>query len=132
MVIIMKPESRGYNLEVALNFLNHIVNHIYLYFYDPHVSMAHHLMPCHISQLKNISINSRTMPHHLMPRYLSPLKNNSKNSRKSSHATSLSPLKNNSKYLLNFPILIVSVSIIFHLKSNLANFFNVSSSSYDI
>jgi hypothetical protein len=58
-----------------------------------------------------------------MPRYLSPLKNNSKNSRKSSHATSLSPLKNNSKYLLNFPILIVSVSIIFHLKSNLAKFF---------
>jgi hypothetical protein len=72
-------------------------------------------MSYHLSQLKNIYENLRTMSHHL-----SPLKNDSKNSIKSSHTTSLSPLKNNSEYLLIFPILIIFGSIIFHLKLNLA------------
>jgi hypothetical protein len=36
-------------------------------------------MSCHLSLLKNISKNLRSMSHHLMPHHLSPLKNNSKN-----------------------------------------------------
>jgi hypothetical protein len=47
-----------------------------------------HAMPCHISLLKNISKNSRSMPHHLVLRYLFSLKNNSKNSKKSPHGMS--------------------------------------------
>ncbi len=56
-----------------------------------------HLMPHHLSLLKNNSENSRSMPHHLMPHHISPLKNNYENSRKSPHPTSHSSLKNNSK-----------------------------------
>jgi hypothetical protein len=49
--------------------------------------MQHHLMPCHLSSLKNIFENSKIMPHHLMSRHLAPLKNSSKNSRNTPHAT---------------------------------------------
>jgi hypothetical protein len=45
-------------------------------------------MPHHPSLFKNKFKNLRSMPDHLMPRHISPLKNNSKNSRKSSHPTS--------------------------------------------
>jgi hypothetical protein len=38
--------------------------------------------------LKNIFENLRSISNHLMPRHLSQLKNNSKNLRKSPHATS--------------------------------------------
>jgi hypothetical protein len=39
--------------------------------------------------LKNNSKNSRSMPHHLMPCHISPLKNNFENLRKSPYPTSL-------------------------------------------
>jgi hypothetical protein len=33
--------------------------------------MPHHLVPCHLSPLKNISEKSRSMPHHIMSCHLS-------------------------------------------------------------
>jgi hypothetical protein len=49
-----------------------------------------HILPHHLSLLKNNSKNSRSMSHHIYP-----LKNNYKNLRKSPHPTSHSSLKNN-------------------------------------
>jgi hypothetical protein len=93
--------------------------------FSQHASMSHHLMPCHLSSLKNISKNSRSMIHHLIPHHLSQLKINSKNLRKSPYVTSpfsiekksensssmsyhlmschISLLKNNSKNLRKSP-----------------------------
>jgi hypothetical protein len=80
--------------------------------------MSHHLIPCHLSLLKNIYENSRSMPHYLMPHHLSLLKNNCKNSIKSPLITSHFSLKNNSKnlssmphHLMSYPISICYISI---------------------
>jgi hypothetical protein len=54
-----------------------------------------HLIPYHLSLLKNNFENLISMPHQLMPRHISLLKNNSENLSSISHH--LSTLKNNSK-----------------------------------
>jgi hypothetical protein len=50
-------------------------------------------MSSHLSTLKNISENLKSVSLHLIP----SLKNNSKNLRKLAHPCHISPLKNNSK-----------------------------------
>jgi hypothetical protein len=92
-----------------------------------------HLMPCHLSSLKNNSENSNSMPHHLMIHHLSLLKmilkiqennlmphnrsllkNNFDNSRSTPHRLMthhISPLKNNSKNSRKSPHLVTHFSI---------------------
>jgi hypothetical protein len=60
-------------------------------------------MPCLLSLLKNNSTNSNSMSQHLMPRHISLLKNNSKSQENYIMLHHLSLLKNNFKNSRSMP-----------------------------